>query len=56
MDLKLKGKEKYDKRSDDYKEGWRDGMSDMSKMVLSVFAEHPELSKEETMIYIKENL
>lgn len=40
----------------DYKEGWRVGTHNMLTMVLTVFEEHPEMTKEEIKNYIKENL
>lgn len=33
-----------------------DGMSSMKKMVLTVFAEHPEMTTEQIKNYIKDNL
>lgn len=33
-----------------------DGMDKMKKMVLTVFREHPEMTKQEIYEYIKDNL
>ncbi len=42
--------------SSDYMEGHIDGLGNMKTMVLTVFTEHPEMSKEEIKKYIEENL
>lgn len=42
--------------ADNYLNGKIDGLNKMKKMVLEIFEEHPEKSKEEIKDYIKENL
>lgn len=56
MALDLNGKKKLANATPDYRAGWGDGLDDMKCMVLTVFREHPELSRDEIYNYIKENL
>lgn len=48
MEIKVKSK--------DYYNGLCDGLSDMVKIVLTVFNEHPDYTKEQIEQYIKDNL
>lgn len=40
----------------EYAEAYGKGLNSMRKMVLTVFREHPEMTKQEVEQYIKDNL
>ncbi len=40
----------------DYAKGYGKGMTSMKRMVLTVFREHQEMTKQEVEQYIKDNL
>lgn len=48
--------ERYAYTPDEYAEAYGRGLNSMRKMVLTVFREHPEMSKSEIEDYIRGNL
>lgn len=55
-DNKMEIKKLPTEMTDEFREGLTLGMDNMLAMVMTIFEEHPEMTKDDIKRYIKENL